>query len=153
MWRRPQEKGNNRVLSESEKFVAAQVAFTRKIRTYARNVLPHLSGHDRHYDLEDVEQELLVVLWKCVQTYHPDNGATFNTFAQRGFQNRLASLVRETTARKRTAVGGVVSIGVEAISDAVDELFQEDSAEDYAVALMSCVGRSRETGRQGRRSA
>ena len=48
-------------------------------------------------------------------SYDPDNGAGFNTFAQRSFQNRLASMVREVTAGKRTAIGGVVSIDVEAI--------------------------------------
>jgi DNA-directed RNA polymerase specialized sigma subunit len=139
------------MMTTAEKFAAAQVAFDGKIKTYARNALPHLSGHDRSHELDDICQELLTVLWKCVVAYDPDNGAAFNTFAQRSFQNRIASMVREVTAAKRTAVGGVVSISVESIGIAVDQAIQEWSAEDYAVAKIShqersCVDSIRETG-------
>lgn len=128
-------------MESAEKFVAAQVAFDSKLDTHIRTLLPHLSGHDRSYDAEDVKQELLAVLWKCVEGYDPDRGAKFNTFAWRSIQNRSASMVREVTAAKRTAIGGVVSLDVEAIGIAVDEMLSIDSAEDFAIANLSvCVG-------------
>lgn len=137
MWRR-QKRG---IVNSAEKFVAAQLAFDKKLDTHVRALLPHVSGHDRSYEADDIKQELLAVLWKCVESYDPDRGAKFNTFAWRSIQHRSTSMIREVTAAKRTAKGGVVSLDVEAIGIVVDEMLSHDSAEDHAMANLLVLRR------------
>lgn len=108
-------------------FELAQVAWRGKIHTYAQNsyrTIPAL-------DVDDVEQELLSVLWRCVQTYDPAKGATFNTYAQQGFRNRISDLKRHGNQLKRKA--DLVSLTDEAVQAAIDERVQVMSAEDAAM--------------------
>lgn len=118
-----------------EAWELAQDAFGQKIKTYARNSFYAIDG----YSQEDVENELLEVLWKCVLTYDPNNGATFNTFAQRSFQNRIGSLIRFAGALKRKAEW--VSLSDEAVSLAIEEANSVKSAEDQACLRMLVVER------------
>ena len=108
-------------------FELAQVAWKGKIRTYARNSFHGIPG----FDADDVEQELLSVLWKCVQTYDPIKGATFNTYAQQSFRNRISDLKRSANQLKRKA--DLVSLDEESVQIAVDERIQVMSAEDAAM--------------------
>lgn len=102
---------------------AAQSQFHRKIKTYARNSFHVVPG----FAPEDMENELLAVLWKCVVAYDPDNGASFNTFAQRSFQNRIGMLRRAANSLKRSAEW--VSLDDEAVKLAVEEANFVESAE------------------------
>lgn len=114
---------------QSVKFDQAQVAFKGKIRTFARNCVRQLPG----YDLEDIEQELLVVLWKCVLKYDPNKGASFNTLFQGCARNQVIQMVRRASTASRTAI--VVNLEAEDLRRAVDAVFYQGSAEDSAMAL------------------
>jgi DNA-directed RNA polymerase specialized sigma24 family protein len=110
--------------SFEEKWELAQKRYKRTIKTFARNCVNQLPG----YDQADVEQELLVVLWKCVINYDPDKGASFNTLFQGSARNRCITLVRTASTKSRTGIN--VSLDVDAVAAAVDEAFQEQSTED-----------------------
>lgn len=119
--------------TETERFELARKAFRSKIRTYAYHA--RISAG---IEQEDVESELLITLWRCVQAYDPDNGASFNTFAQRSFQHRIVSLVREHRAAKRyPKTGPVVTLDAEILSSAIDARRSSFSAEDEALLRMS----------------
>lgn len=96
--------------TETERFEAAQVEYKSKIKTFARSAYKQLPGHS----VEDVEQELLVVLWRCVQNYDPNKGATFNTLFQGSARNRIISLVRFASSQKRFAE--VISLDTTALA-------------------------------------
>lgn len=121
-------------MREPTNFELAQRAFTGKIRTYAYQAAIDLAGKDRHFDQADIEQELLCVLWRCTETYDPNNGATFNTFVQVSFRRAIASMIRYITAIKRS--GHVVTLTEGALEEA-GARFSDASAEDYAIAEMT----------------
>jgi len=110
-----------------EKWELAQAAYAGKVRTFARNSHDSIPG----YDQDDVEQELLIVLWECTVAYDPNKGASFNTYFQQSAKNRVISLIRHASTKSRSAV--VVSLGIEAVAAAVDECLAITSAEDLAL--------------------
>lgn len=114
-----------------EKWELAQRRYKGTIRTFARNFVNQLPG----YDVEDIEQELMVVLWKTVLGYDPDKGASFNTLFQGNAQRRCITLVRTASTLKRTA--NLSSLDVEAISRAVDDIMNEADAAETALNRMA----------------
>lgn len=110
--------------SFEEKWELAQRRYVKTIRTFARNCVNQLPG----FDLDDVEQEMLVVLWRCVLNYDPNKGGSFNTLFQGSARNRCITLIRTASTKSRTGVN--VSLDVEAVAQAVDEAFNEMSTED-----------------------
>lgn len=118
--------------SFEEKWALAQVRYKGTIRTFARS----FNSQIRNMDQEDIEQELLVVLWKCVLNYDPSKGASFNTLFQGSAKNKCISLVRTANTKSRKGVN--VSLADEDIERAVDDYFQDlptnGSAEDRALA-------------------
>lgn len=113
-----------------DRWAAAQTRYKGTIRTFARNCVNQLPG----FSLEDIEQELLVVLWKCVLNYDPDKGASFNTLFQGSARRRVISLIRTASTLSRT--GTNVSLDIEAVAAAVDEYVSSCSAEDRLVARL-----------------
>lgn len=111
------------------RFEAAQVSYKRTIRTFARNCVHQLPD----MDIEDIEQELLVILWKACVNYDPDRGASFNTLFQGSARNRVISLVRHYNTKGRK--GLVVSLSDEDIAAAVADLHADGSAEDWYLAI------------------
>jgi RNA polymerase sigma factor (sigma-70 family) len=114
-------------LSLPERWEAAQQVYGGKVRTFARNSFRQIPDHDQ----ADMEQEILIVLWQCVQKYDPNNGASFNTLFQQCAKNRIISLIRHYSTKSRTAA--VVSLGEEAVAAAVDEYLAVHSAEELAM--------------------
>lgn len=110
-------------------FETAQESYSGVVRTFARNCVYRLPG----FDLEDVEQELLVVLWECVENYDDTNGAKFNTFLQRSLKNRVISLIRYADAKIRCANGMTVTLDSNSVQRAVDEMLQGATAESIAL--------------------
>jgi RNA polymerase sigma factor (sigma-70 family) len=113
-----------------ERFRVAQQQYKGTIRTFARNCVFQLPG----MDVEDVCQELLMVLWKCVQNYDPNRGASFNTLFQGSARNQVIGLVRTANAQKR-GKGRVVTLDPEAFSLAAERMSIEGSAEDWYFAI------------------
>lgn len=111
-------------------FEKAQLAYRGTIRTFARNSTYQLPG----FDLDDIESELLVVLWRCVLNYDPNKGASFNTLFQGSARNRIIGLIRKAETIKRKAIW--INLDDEAVRAAVDERLQVGSAEDSALAMI-----------------
>lgn len=112
----------------AENWQLAQTAFAGKIRTFARNSAYRIPG----FDEEDVEQELLIVLYECVVHYNPDRGARFNSYFQGSAKNRIITLIRhfETKSRK----GEIAYLEDEDVRRAVEMSSLQHSAE--AIAMM-----------------
>ena len=117
-------------LTPEEKWQAAYLQYRGKVRTFARNSYRQIPGHT----VEDLEQEILMVLWKCTTNYDPNRGASFNTLFQGSAKNRIISLIRHHSTKGRTGV--TISLAEEAVSRAVDEFLASDSAEDRALRIM-----------------
>lgn len=113
-------------------FALAQEEYKGKIRTFARNSYYKMPG----FTTEDVEQELLVVLWDCVRTYNPDKGAKFNTFFQQSAKNKIVSLIRYFEAKTRVANSMVVTLEDDAVRFAIEEDLGGATAEDIALQRM-----------------
>lgn len=75
-------------------------AYRKKIHTFARNEVWRLQG----YAVEDLEQELLEVLYNTVLDYDPNRGAKFNTYFTQRAKNRIATLARRDMAQCRNAI-------------------------------------------------
>lgn len=127
--------GTAEQLTIADRFEAAQVDYRGKIRTFARNSVNQIPG----FDLEDIEQELLVVLWQCVIKYDPNKGASFNTLFQGCARNKVITLIRHGNTKGRKA--SVVSLDDEAVRLAVDEADRWGSAEDIVLANLSILDR------------
>lgn len=112
-----------------ERFEAAQIAHTRTIRTFARNCVNQLPG----WDVEDIEQELLVVLWRCAANYDPNKGASFSTLFQGSARNKVISLIRHVNTKGRKT--NLVYLEQEDIAAAVNAMYTEGSAEDWYLAI------------------
>lgn len=105
-----------------------QQAYRQKIRKAAYNSAHTVPG----YAVEDMEQELLVVLWETISLYNPEKNMKFNTFFWMRVQQRVAMLMRSANTLKRKAEW--VSLDVEAVQIAVDHTISDFSAEDEALA-------------------
>lgn len=112
-------------------FELARKMKAKKLKTYARNSFFHIPD----FTVEDMEQELLTVLYTAVQLYDPTRGRTFDTFLQMLWRNKIGSLRRATSAIKRTAE--LVSLDVEAVQVALDARKSVPSAEDEVMARES----------------
>lgn len=109
-----------------QKWETAQREYGGKIRTFARNSYYKMPS----FDVEDVEQELLVVLWECVVHYDPTKGAKFNTYFQQSAKNRIITLIRYHEAKRRTAPGGVTTLDDDAVRAAAEEAMYSPTTED-----------------------
>lgn len=117
-------------VDDSARWEAARRLYGGKVRTFARNSFRQIPGFDR----EDVEQELLIVLWNCVQKYDPNKGASFNTLFQGCAKNKVISLIRHFETQSRKAV--VVSLGEDEVARAVDQYLAVSSAEEIGLMRM-----------------
>lgn len=111
-------------------FDEAQREYAGKIRTFAYNSYRQLPGYTR----EDVEQELLVVLWKTCLSYDPNRGASFNTRFQGNARNHIITLIRRANTQSRKAA--ISSLSEAAVVAAVESIARSMSAEDQAILRM-----------------
>jgi DNA-directed RNA polymerase specialized sigma subunit len=108
---------------------AAYKRYKGTIRTFARN----FNAQIPLMDIEDIEQELLIVLMRCVERYDPNRGASFNTLFQGCAKRECLSMIRHCNTKSRKAL--VSSLDVEAVAAEVDALFSADT-EDRALQRM-----------------
>lgn len=112
-------------------FERAQVMYEPKINTFTAKVWKHIPG----YEQQDLDGELLEVLWRCTERYHPDAGGNFNTFFWRSAKNRTISIERHAKALRRSAEW--VRLDPDVFVLVVDEILSDFSAEDYAIANLT----------------
>lgn len=110
-----------------EKWEATQRLYGRKCNTFARNCYYGLPG----FDVEDVEQEMLIVLWRCVRNYDPNKGASFNSFFQQCAKFRVRDLLRQANTKGRKAE--IVYLNEEDLQFAIEAYLSVDSAEVVAL--------------------
>jgi len=102
------------------------------ISTFARNARSALPQMDQ----EDIEQELYIILWKCVEGYDPEKGASFNTLFQGSAKNKVISLIRHYRTGMRQPKHGLIHMDNEDVAAAVAALLpSEASAEDWYIAV------------------
>jgi DNA-directed RNA polymerase specialized sigma24 family protein len=82
-------------------FLPVYELYERKIRTFCRQTNPVLPGST----LEDLEQEIAMVLWKCVVGYDPDQGCKFSTYFWNAAIIRVRELVRNAGRQNRNESG------------------------------------------------
>lgn len=111
----------------------AEVAYRGKIRAYSHCHWAKIPG----FGQDDLANELLEVLWLCVQGYDPDNGATFNTYFWQAVHNRFADLVKHAFRKKRGADVHQVSLDVDAVRQAIEERTSTDGGEEFMMAVSS----------------
>lgn len=104
--------------------------YGRKVKTFARNSYYLCPG----WNPEDMEQEILEVLWKTSLSYDPSRGVKFNTLFQRNAVNRIISLKRHYSTQSRKAE--LVSLDIDAVRGAVEEFLTTVDAETRALARM-----------------
>jgi DNA-directed RNA polymerase specialized sigma24 family protein len=109
---------------------ATVLEYNSVARTFAFNTHRQLPG----WDVEDVEQEMLMVLWKCWQKYDPDKGASFNTLFQGCARNKCITLVRTVNTMGRKGVA--LSLEEEAVRYAAEDARSYMSVED--IVVMNC---------------
>lgn len=115
-----------------ERWQLAQERHLGTIKTFARNSYYKMPSFDR----EDVEQELLVVLYECVVNYDPDKGATFNTYFQQSARNKVISLIRYFEAKTRVANAQTMDLDDDAVRFAVEKAQRGVTSEDIALQRM-----------------
>lgn len=120
-------------MSVETDFLDAQVAYQSKIHTFARNSYHQIPG----YSIDDMEQETLIVLWKCVQRYNPDAGATFNTFFWQSARNNISDMTSKAMTQKRqtewfSPLSPVEILDEDSFTMICDQYLTEMSAEDWS---------------------
>lgn len=128
-------------MREATKFELAQVEYQRKIKTFANKTYRMIPG----YSSEDLQSEMLEVLWKCVNAYDPNRGAGFNTLFWRSAHNRLRSLHRFYASKKRAIE--FVLLDEDEFTYVVDQMVSEFSAEDVFIGLEEVRIRQQQIGR------
>lgn len=131
----------------AERFELARAAHRPTIRYFARNALR--SPSMRFMAEEDVQQELLLTLWDCCETYDPNRGARFNTLVQRSFTRKVITLVRYAERQCRDRRNETISLDNDAIGAVVEGILAGRgtvSAEDLAIAYMSIKKRAARQG-------
>lgn len=115
-------------------FELAQEMYEPKIATFAKKVWRFIPG----FEQQDLEGELLEVLWVCTLRYNPDeSGATFNTFFWRCAKNRAISIERSAKAIRRYAEW--VRLDPDEFVAVCDSLLSDFSAEEYALANLTAT--------------
>jgi DNA-directed RNA polymerase specialized sigma24 family protein len=111
------------------RFELAQPKFRKKIRTFCSKNYRRLPGLER----QDLEGEMLEVLWLACMKYDPDQGAGFNTFFWTCAQRRLMDLHKAANRQMRSGDFHWVWLESESIADFINELL-EASAEEMTFA-------------------
>lgn len=110
-------------------FELAQTQYAKKIATFSKKTFRFIPG----FEQDDLENEMLEVLWRCVNAYDPNKGAGFNTLFWRSAHNRLKTIRRHYSAKKRAAEW--VLLDEEAFAAICDQIISDYSAEDWYLAI------------------
>lgn len=129
---------------QPSRFEQAQPVYKRRIRSFARKRFNHLPG----MEAQDLEAELLEVLWLVCTSYDPDNGATFNTFFWTAAENRFKDLHKAASRQKRVGDYERVWLEAESVRQVLSETHLTPTVEDEVLAKINV----REIYRSGRRA-
>lgn len=125
------------------RFTAAQPAYRFRIKAFARKNFRALPGLEQ----QDLEAELVEVLWLACMKYDPNNGACFNTFFWQSAKNRFLDLHKAASRKMRVGDYDRVSLTQESVQRAVYEMLEDASAEDEVMARITVRERFRSGGK------
>ena len=127
----------------AQRWQAAQIEYKEKIRTAAHNSAYVSNEHE----VEDMEQELLIVLWETCAKYNPDRGMTFNSFFWLLAKQRIGMLSDRSKAVMRTA--DLVSLDAAMFTAELEHIeasTPQPSAESEAIMRMDAAQMARRGG-------
>lgn len=140
------------------RFELAQPAYRRKIKTFARKNFVALPG----YEKQDLESEVLEVLWLACGSYDPNRGSAFNNYFWKLTVNRFRDLRKHATRKMR--VGDFLNVSLdtyvvvlddeEMLSSEIAQILSDPSAEDEALARFTAreIYNSRHSNHSGSKS-
>lgn len=99
------------------------------IRAYARDNVYALPG----LEAQDLENEVLEVLWMACNTYDPNKGMKFNTWFRELVKRRFLDLSKAARRIKRAGDFNQVSLDVESVRMGIETALTGESAEDEAL--------------------
>jgi DNA-directed RNA polymerase specialized sigma24 family protein len=128
------------VVENTARFPLVQPTYRPKIKSFARRNFHTIPG----FEQQDLEAEILEVLWLACLKYDPDNGACFSTFFWTCAQRRFLDLNKAAGRKMRQGDYHRVWLDTDALSEVIDEFLsaassgvtEEPSAEDEALALI-----------------
>jgi RNA polymerase sigma-H factor len=85
-------------------------------------------------ELDDLHQEGMIGLFKAIQSFRPDAGASFRTFAEICVGRQIVTAVRSATSRRNQPLTGYVSISGSA--DDADQTLEVVSDDDPARSVL-----------------
>lgn len=118
--------------SAARKFDMAHQVYRKDIAAWTYDKVGALPGVER----DDLEQEMLLVLWKAVLTYHPDNGSKFANYFRTLRDRKYVDLLRKANTGGRESEAAWIELDEEAVVHAIATL-QEPSAEEMVEAIGS----------------
>lgn len=119
------------------RFDLALPKYRRKIRTFS-------AIHTRDVpwsDYDDIQSEILEVLYLACCGYDPNCGASFNTYFWQAAINRLKDLKKSAFRQKRLANLNAASLDDESVREVVEELTMHGSPEEHLLARISVAER------------
>lgn len=114
---------------EPTRFEQAQRHYRKRIKAVSQRNFRTLPG----FDQQDLESEMLEVLWQCCNLYDPDNGACFNTFFWTCWNRKFLDLHKHASRKMRVGDYDRVWLDDEATRGVIEN-FLDASAEDEALA-------------------
>lgn len=112
----------------TERFGITQPKFQGRIRTFARRNFRSLPG----FAQQDLENEILEVLWLACLKYNPNNGSGFTNFFWTCAERRFLDLHKAASRKMRVGDYETDVYDPEMMAEAIREF--ADSAEDEALA-------------------
>lgn len=114
--------------TDEQRFKEALKVYRPKIHTFAVNSVHSFAG----VGVEDLEQEILMVLWKCLQTYDPNKAAGFSTYFWTTAKNKMVDLIKGMNRIKRQTEWFIMSDDA-TLARLINGVIEDSSAEDWAV--------------------
>jgi DNA-directed RNA polymerase specialized sigma24 family protein len=113
------------------RFRLAQPEYRGRIRAFAHHNFRTIPGFEK----QDLEAELLEVLWLACVAYDPNQGACFNTLFWTCANRRFLDLHKAASRKMRVGDYDRVWLDDEDVREQLNE-YLDHSAEDEAIAMM-----------------
>jgi RNA polymerase sporulation-specific sigma factor len=119
--------------SEIERLVRENTGLIRSIVAKTVRSYPNLPGG---YDRDDLESLGYIGLIQAAQTYDPERGAQFSTYAYRCIENQISSALARARNRQVDCISLSLLIGEDEDTPMEDQIFQKSSEyQDQALKL------------------
>lgn len=122
-----------------ERFELARPAYRDKIKRYSNRYYRMIPG----YEAQDLESDLVEVLWLACVSYDPNYGSKFNTFFWELVKRRFLDMRKRATRKKRAGDLTSISLDIDAVRAVVEQVTLGSSAEEEMLARIVVTERFR----------